>query len=64
VSVIEIKVRKNKKKQIKKIMGRKKKPDSIDIIKRKRLQSYGHVKRMQEERLTKLTFILLMWRIG
>jgi hypothetical protein len=32
----------------------KEKPDIIDIIERKRLQWYGHVKRMQEERLPKL----------
>jgi hypothetical protein len=30
------------------------KPEIIDIIERKRLQWYGHVKRMQEERLPKL----------
>jgi len=35
-------------------MGVKEKPDIIDIIERKRLQWYGHVKRMQEERLTYL----------
>jgi len=35
-------------------MGVKEKPDIIDIIERKRLQWYGHVKRMQEERLPKL----------
>jgi IS5 family transposase len=35
-------------------MGVKEKPDIIDIIERKRLQWYGHVKRMQEERLLKL----------
>jgi len=29
-------------------------PDIVDIIERKRLQWYGHVKRMQEERLPKL----------
>jgi hypothetical protein len=33
-----------------------------DIIGRKRLQGYGHVKRMTEERIPKLTLILLMWR--
>jgi hypothetical protein len=38
----------------KKIMGVKKKPDIIDVIKRKRLHWYGHVKRMLEERLPKL----------
>jgi hypothetical protein len=32
----------------------KEKPDIIDITKRKRLQGYGHVKRMQEERLPNL----------
>jgi hypothetical protein len=35
-------------------MGLKEKPDIVDIIERKRLQWYGHVKRMQEERLPKL----------
>jgi hypothetical protein len=40
-----------KNKHIKEIMEVKEKPDIIDIIERKRLQWYGHVKRMQEERL-------------
>jgi len=35
-------------------MGVKEKPDIIDIIERKRLQWYGHVKRIQG-RLPKLT---------
>ena len=35
-------------------MGVKEKPESIDIIGRKRLQWYGYVKRMQDERLPKL----------
>jgi len=35
-------------------MGVKEKLDIIDIIERKRLQWYGHVKRMQDERLQKL----------
>jgi len=35
-------------------MGVKEKPDIIDIIERKRLQWYGHVKRMQDEKLPKL----------
>jgi hypothetical protein len=34
-------------------MGVEEKPD-IDIIERKRLQWYGHVKRMQEKKLPKL----------
>jgi hypothetical protein len=39
---------------IKEIMGVKEKPDIIDIIEKKMLHWYGHVKRMQEERLPKL----------
>jgi len=39
---------------IKEIMGVKGKPDVIDIIEKKRLQWYGHVKRMPEERIPKL----------
>ena len=39
---------------IKEIMGVKEKLDIINIIERKRLQWYGHVKRMQDERLPKL----------
>jgi IS5 family transposase len=35
-------------------MGVNEKPDIIDIIEKKRLQWYGHVKRMQEKRLPKL----------
>ena len=39
---------------IKEIMGVKGKPDIIDIIEQKRLQWYGHVKRMPEGRIPKL----------
>ena len=35
-------------------MGVKWKPDIVDIIERKRLHWYGHVKRMPEERTPKL----------
>jgi len=35
-------------------MGVKGEPDIIDSIERKRLQSYGHVQRMSEERIPKL----------
>jgi hypothetical protein len=47
-----------KNENIKKIMGVKGKPDIIDIIEKKRLQCYGHVKRMPEERIPKL---ILEW---
>jgi hypothetical protein len=43
-----------KNEHIKEIMSVKGKPGIIDIIERKMLQWYGHVKRMQEERLPKL----------
>jgi hypothetical protein len=43
-----------KNEHIKKIMGVKEKPDIIDIIEKKWLQWFGHVKRLQEERLPKL----------
>jgi hypothetical protein len=39
-------------------MGVKGKPDIIDIIEKKTLQWYGHVKRMPEERIPKL---ILEW---
>jgi hypothetical protein len=35
-------------------MGVKGKLDTIDIIQKKRLQWYGHVKRMPEERIPKV----------
>jgi len=40
-----------KNENIKEIMGVKGKPDIIDIIEQKRLQWYGHAKRMPEERI-------------
>ena len=43
-----------KNERIKEIMGVKGKPDIMDIIEQKRLQWYGHVKRMPEERIPKL----------
>jgi hypothetical protein len=39
-------IKRIKNEYIKEIMGVKEKPDIIDIIERKRLQWYGHVKRM------------------
>jgi hypothetical protein len=43
-----------KNEHIKEIMGVKGKPDIIDIIEKKRLQWYGHVRRIPEERIPKL----------
>jgi hypothetical protein len=39
---------------IKEMMEVKEDPDIIHIMERKRLQWYGHVKRMQEERIPEL----------
>jgi hypothetical protein len=47
-----------KNENIKEIIGVKGKPDIINIIEKKRLQWYGHVKRMPEERIPKL---ILEW---
>jgi hypothetical protein len=46
-----------KNERIKEVMGVKGKPDIIDIIEKKRLQWYGHVKRMPEERIPKLFMV-------
>jgi hypothetical protein len=43
-----------KNEHIKEIIGVKEKSDIIDIIERKRLQWYGHVKRIPEERIPEL----------
>ena len=43
-----------KNERIKEIMGAKGKPGIIDVIEKKRLQWYGHVRRMPEERILKL----------
>jgi hypothetical protein len=43
-----------KNEHIKEIMGVKGRPDIIDIIEKKRLQWYGHIKRMPEKRIPKL----------
>ena len=42
-------------------MGVKGKPDIIDIIQQKRLQRYGQVKRMPEERIPKLIMDWIPW---
>jgi hypothetical protein len=43
-----------KNENIKHIMGVNWKPDIIDMIEKRRLQWYGHVKRMPEDRIPKL----------
>ena len=43
-----------KNEHIKEIMEVKGKQDMMDIIEKKRLQRYGHIKRMPEERIPKL----------
>ena len=43
-----------KNESIKETMGVNGKPDIIDILEKKRLQWYGQIKRMPEERLPKL----------
>jgi len=47
----KLRVERIKNEYIKETVGEKKKPD---IIEKKRLQWYGHVKRMSEERIPKL----------
>jgi hypothetical protein len=42
-------------------MGMREKPDIIDIMEKKRLQWYGHVKRMPEERIPKLIMEWILW---
>jgi hypothetical protein len=46
-----------KNERIKEIVGVKGKPDIIDIIEKKRLQWYGHFKRMPEERIPQLIMV-------
>ena len=53
-SAIKSRMERIKNEQIREIMGVKGKPDIIDTIEKKRLQWYGHVKRMPEDRLSKL----------
>jgi len=45
-SARKLRMERIKNEHIKEIMGLKEKPDIVDIIERKRLQWYGHVKRM------------------
>ena len=47
---------------MKEIMGVKGKPDIIDIREKKRLQWYGHVKSMPEERIPKLIMVWIPWQ--
>jgi hypothetical protein len=50
-SAKKLRMERIKNKHIKTIMVVKGKPDIIDIIQKKRLQWYGYVKRMPEERI-------------
>jgi len=60
MDVLRMSARKSriKNEHIKEIMGMKGKPD---IIQQKRLQWYGHVKRMPEERIPKLITDWISW---
>jgi hypothetical protein len=51
MSARKSRLEKIKNENIKEIMGVKGKPDIIDIIEKKRLQWYGHVKRMPDVRI-------------
>jgi len=55
-------MKKIKNKHMKEIMGVKGKPDIIDIREKKRLQWYGHVKSMPEERIPKLIMVWIPWQ--
>ena len=46
---------------IQEIMGVEGKPDIVDNVEKKRLQWYGHVKRMPEERIPKLIMEWIPW---
>jgi len=50
-----------KNEHIKEIMGVEGKTDIIDIIEQKRLQWYGHIERMPEERIPKLIMDWIPW---
>jgi len=56
-----MKTERMKSEHMKEIMGVKGKPDTIDIIEQKRVQWYGHVKRMPEERIPKLIVDWTPW---
>ena len=59
-----MKTERMKSEHMKEIMGVKGKPDTIDIIEQKRVQWYGHVKRMPEERIPKLIVDWTPWERG
>ena len=50
-----------KNEHIKETVGVKRKPNIIDIIQNKRLQWYGHIKRMSVERIPKLIMECIPW---
>jgi hypothetical protein len=55
----KIRMKRIKNEHIKEIMGVKREPDTIDIIEKKILKWYGHVKRMPEEKIPKLIMELI-----
>jgi hypothetical protein len=57
-SAIKSRLERIKNENIKEIMGVKGKPDIIDILQKKTLQWYSHVKRMPEE---KIPTLILEW---
>ena len=60
-SASKSRMERRKNENTKEIMGVKREPDFIDIIERKRLQWYGHVKRMPVERIPKLIMEWIPW---
>jgi hypothetical protein len=60
-SARESRMERTKNEHIKEIMGMKGKPDITDIIEKKRLQWYGNIKRMPEERIQKLIMEWIPW---
>ena len=59
IDFLFLKFKRIKNEHIKEIMGVKGKQDIIDIIEQKRLQWYGHIKRMPKERIPKLIMDLI-----
>jgi len=60
-SARKLRMERIKNEHIKEIMGVKGKPDTIDIIEKNRLQWYGHVNRMPEDRISTLIMEWIPW---